>query len=117
MKEKEVKKLWGREVVIVNRKEYAGKFLYIDKGAESSLHKHPLKCEVFHLIKGRVALHIDGVDYRLSPRHRQETILPGQLHSFKGITNSVILEISTHDDPGDTIRITESRAAPQKGTQ
>ncbi|GAI09553.1 unnamed protein product, partial [marine sediment metagenome] len=64
---KEVEKVWGNEVWIVNCPLYCGKFLYLDKGAESSYHYHKEKQETFYCLKGQVALTIEGRDYMLNP--------------------------------------------------
>ena len=47
--------------------------------------------------------------YLLSPFARPKTVEPGQRHSFCGISQATILEISTHDDPEDVERFTQSQ--------
>lgn len=106
---KEVKKVWGKEIWIVNCKEYCAKFLYLNKNAQSSLHLHNTKKETFYSLRGQVALHIEGKDYMLSPFSRTKTILPRQKHSFWGITDAILLEISTHHSEGDVVRFTPSK--------
>jgi len=108
---KEVKKVWGKELWIVNSDKYCGKLLYLDKGASSSYHYHKKKEETFFCIEGQVALNIEGKDYMLNQFSRPKTIKPYQKHSFMGITNSLIIEISTHHDDADVFRITESKPA------
>lgn len=108
---KEVKKLWGRELWIVNCPEYCGKLLYLDRGAESSYHRHEKKRETFFCLEGTVGLTIEGKGYMLTPFARPKTVEPGVLHSFTGLTDAVILEVGTHHDDGDVIRLTESKAA------
>lgn len=108
---REVKKVWGKEVIVVNNDKYCGKFLYLDKGAESSYHRHLKKQETFYAMEGQVALTIEGKDYMLNPYSRPKTIRPGQLHGFRGITDSLILEISTHHDDKDVVRLSESIAS------
>lgn len=108
---KEVKKAWGKELWIVNLPEYCGKLLYLDKGAESSYHYHKEKQETFYCLEGEVSLRIEDMDYILKPGGTPMTIKPGALHSFRGIRNSVILEVSTHHDDKDIVRLTESKAA------
>jgi len=110
---KEVKKVWGKELIIVNCDKYCGKLLHLDKGAESSYHYHKKKQETFYCLKGQVALTIEGRDYMLNPYSRPKTIEPGQLHSFTGLADSVIIEISTHHDDSDVYRETKSKAAPK----
>lgn len=107
----EVTKVWGKELWVVNRPEYCGKFLYLDKGAVSSYHKHVNKIETFFSLHGVAALTIEGKDYMLTPFARPKTVLPGQLHSFTGISDTLILEISTHHEDSDIVRMTLSKAA------
>lgn len=107
----EVKKVWGREVWIVNCPEYCGKLLYLDKGAESSYHKHKEKKETFYALEGQAALTIESKDYMLNPYSRPKTVKPGQLHSFLGITKATILEIASHHDDNDVYRVNESKGA------
>ena len=108
---KEVKKAWGKEVWVVNCHEYCGKLLYLDKGAESSYHYHEEKRETFYCLSGHATLTIRGRAYRLAPNCRPMTIKPGQVHSFRGMEDSVILEISTHHSDKDVVRLTESKGA------
>lgn len=107
----EVSKKWGREIWTVNCPLYCGKLLYLDKGAQSSYHYHRQKKETFYCIEGQVGLTIEGRDYMLNPFSRPKTIEPGQRHSFIGITNSTIIEISTHHDDNDVIRLSVSKGA------
>ena len=105
----EVEKTWGKELWIVNCLEYCGKLLSLSKGALSSLHFHKEKKETFYALKGQVALTIAGKDYMLSPFSRPKTIKPLQVHSFRGITDATILEISTHHDDSDVFRLSGSK--------
>lgn len=106
---KDVKKAWGKELWIVNCPQYCGKLLYLDKGAESSIHYHKEKQETFYSLQGTAGLTIDGKDYMLTPFSRPKTVKPGQRHSFTGITDAVIIEISTYHDDKDIVRLTESK--------
>lgn len=93
----------------MNCPEYCSKFLHLDKGATSSYHYHKEKKETFYALKGQVALTIEGRDYMLNPFSRPKTIMPKQRHQFYGITDATILEISTHHDDKDVVRLTESK--------
>lgn len=107
---KEVKKVWGKEVWLVNNSKYCGKLLHLDKGAASSLHYHPKKQETFYALSGQTGLHIAGKDHMLNPSSRPKTIYPGQAHQFIGFSEGiVILEISTHHEEGDVVRLSESK--------
>ncbi len=111
---KEVKKVWGKEVWIVNCPEYCGKLLHLDKGAQSSYHYHRQKKETFYCLKGQAALTIEGKDYMLNPFSRPKTIEPGKKHSFFGVTDCTILEVSTHHDDSDVVRLTESKGGGER---
>ena len=108
-----VPKVWGTEVWLLNTPKYCAKLLHILKGAESSIHLHPIKEESFVCVEGQVALMIDGKDYMLSEFSRPKTIFPKQKHQFIGITDALLLEVSTHHDDKDVIRFSESK--PPKG--
>lgn len=105
----EVPKKWGKEVWVVNCEQYCGKLLHVNKDAVSSLHYHPKKQETFYCLEGQVALTIDGKDYMLNPFSRPKTIYPGVTHQFRGICQAIILEVSTHHDDEDVIRLSESK--------
>ena len=105
---KEVKKVWGKEVWVVNCAEYCGKILCITRGAKSSLHKHVKKKETFYCIKGRVLLTINEKEYILNRFSEPRTIKPNTTHLFKGITDAVMIEFSTHHEDSDVIRYKES---------
>jgi len=107
---KQVPKVWGSELWLVNEPEYCGKLLFLDKGATCSYHRHPVKKETFYALVGQVALTVDGRNYMLNPFSRPKTIQPGQLHQFHGITDAVIMEVSTHHEDTDVERISESVA-------
>ncbi len=108
---KVIEKVWGEELIIVNRDEYCGKLLYLKAGAQSSSHYHKEKMETFYALSGTVALTINKRDYLLTPFSRPKTIEPGVLHMFTGLgqTDSIILEISTHHSDDDVVRETESK--------
>jgi len=108
---KEVEKVWGKEIILVNNDLYCGKLLLLNKGSLSSYHHHKKKTETFYGLKGQVALTIEGKDYMLNPFSRPKTIIPGQKHQFYGITDATILEISTPHSDDDVYRETESSGA------
>lgn len=103
---KTVKKKWGKEVWLVNNDKYCAKFLYVDKGAQSSYHYHPIKQETFIPWEGEVLLNIKGTEFILEEPY---TINPNTPHSFYGITDAVILEVSTPHSDEDIVRLTESK--------
>ena len=107
--DKVVEKVWGKEVWIVNNEDYCGKFLHINKGAECSYHYHPVKRETFKAICGQVGLTVDGKGYMLNSFSRPKTIQPGTPHCFRGLTDAILLEISTHHDDDDVVRLKETK--------
>lgn len=111
----EVPKVWGKEVWLVNNDKYCAKLLHLDRGAEGSMHYHPVKQETFYCLEGQVALTIEDTDYMLGQFSRPKTIMPGQKHQIKGICDSVILEVSTHHDEKDVVRLSQSKPAPEEG--
>ena len=105
----EIEKAWGHETILVNR-QYCAKLLHLLKGASSSRHAHRMKIETFHCIEGTAVLTVAGKGYLLTPFTRPKTIEPGELHSFHGVSDAVILEVSSGDEPQDVERFSESRA-------
>jgi len=107
---KQVPKVWGEELWLVNSDKYCGKLLTINKGAQSSYHYHKIKEETFYCLYGQVTLVIEGKTFVMDSMASPKTIEAGEKHSFKGIKSSVLLEISTHHDDEDVVRLEESRA-------
>ncbi len=97
-----VPKIWGKEYWITNEKEYCGKLLFIRKGCQSSLHYHKKKKETFFLISGDVNLE---VGHSVIPIKDMVVIEPKTRHRFIGVTDAVLLEVSTHHDENDVVRI------------
>ncbi len=106
-----VDKVWGYEEWLVNNDKYCGKLLHIDEGAKCSYHYHPIKQETFYCLGGRVELTVNGVEFLLEEPY---TINPNTPHSFYGITDAIILEVSTHHEEGDVVRLNESRRMDPK---
>lgn len=109
----EVEKTWGEEIWLVNCEQYCGKLLILDRDATSSYHYHKLKKETFYAIEGYVLLTVEGKEHFLAPFTRAKTIEPGKLHKFYGITEAVILEISTHHSEEDVVRLSASKPKQQ----
>jgi len=108
-----IAKAWGYEEVIVNNDRYCGKLLHLNKGAMSSLHYHLVKRETFYCLHGVAVLHLHNEDYMLNPGARPQTIMPMEAHGFAGITDAVILEVSTPHSDEDVVRLRESRASEE----
>lgn len=107
---KYIDKLWGEEVWLVNSDKYCGKFLLVNQGAVSSYHCHRNKTETFYTLEGCGLLVVEGKTYTLATFTRPKTIYPNERHSFKGLTNMVLLEVSTPHDDNDVVRFKKSKA-------
>jgi D-lyxose ketol-isomerase len=106
-------KLWGREYWMVNNEHYCLKFLKMNPGFKSSIHAHKKKDETFLGISGQVNLSIyrkDGVfQFSQSIEPMISTrITPMTYHSFQASNISWVMEVSTHHDDKDVIRLQES---------
>lgn len=112
-----VDKAWGYEEVLINEPEYCCKRLYVYLNRRCSLHYHPRKKETFVVEQGTVRLEQRDVRGRpimetLQPGD-QRTIEPKTPHRFSGVTgNVIILEVSTHHDDADVVRIEPSDLTP-----
>ena len=112
---KEVKKKWGKEVWLVNEPEYCGKLLYIDKGASSSIHYHPKKKETFYCGAGAVLITSGDEGSIYYPDSEPVTIPPMRKHLFYGLLErNILIEISTHHEDDDVVRLTKSRGPSGK---
>jgi len=106
---KEIKKAWGKELIVVNNKDYAGKVLILDRGAVSSVHRHE-KDEVLLCIEGEVLLVVGEKAYWLKPYADPVHITPKSWHIFIGLEDSKLAEFSTEHKEEDVERRTESKA-------
>ena len=108
---KEVGKVWGKEIWVVNR-EYCGKILKLKKGFRCSIHYHRKKDETFYILTGKVLVEVVQ-DFGADKEH---IMLPGSIihiapfvsHRFTGLEDSEIIEFSTHHEDSDSYRLTES---------
>ena len=102
-----IKKAWGFEDVLVNEAEYCAKRLWIHPGKQCSLHYHKIKKETFLVEKGVVELELP--DWQGQLREGEMAIVyPGEAHRFASLEGAVILEVSTHHDDSDVIRLEPS---------
>lgn len=110
-----VKKLWGVEYWIVNTDLYCLKYLKINPGFQSSIHAHKNKDETFIGISGTVQVLFHDSKGNVSEGIAIDTgqmvrMMPKQFHSFSASNLSWIMEISTHHNDKDVIRLQESMA-------
>ena len=111
---KTVGKLWGVEYWIVNTELYCLKFLKVIPGYQSSIHAHERKDETFVGVSGtlRVLIHkrnLDVADERAIQPGVTYRIHPAMFHSFQAVNEAWIMEVSTHHDDRDVIRLQDSR--------
>ena len=107
-----VEKGWGREFILVNNEKYCFKRLVFDlEGATTSMHFHALKDETFFVERGSFKLELvntkNGLVYSVpleeGEHMRIEPLLPHRLVALQD--DSVMMEVSTHDDPSDSYRV------------
>lgn len=110
-----VDKLWGYELWLVNNEKYCAKILKINPGYQCSLHYHKVKDETFYVLTGTVHLEEEYPDryprvWRVLIAGDSHRIYPGTPHRFytTSQTGATVLEISTHHDEGDVVRLEES---------
>lgn len=109
-----VPKVWGQEHWLVNEPEYCAKILELDPHFQCSLHYHKIKKETFLVQEGVVTLEqrdVRGVPIvEILLEGDSRTIMPKTPHRFSSRLGATILEISTHHDDSDCVRIEPSGA-------
>lgn len=115
-----VKKLWGREEIIENNKEYCLKKMVVEYGYECSIHYHKMKKETFYILEGELCLEIyvstektkepildKIINLGVGNSYTIDINIPHRFYSRKGRT--IFMEASMHDDVKDSIRLVEAR--------
>lgn len=117
-----IAKLWGMEEVLVNNSKYCSKLLWITPGMQCSLHYHEVKEETFVAMDGltRVEYWVDGKRFDTVLVGYQRDVLnipPKVAHRFwsMGAAGSLLLEVSSHHDDEDVVRLEPSREIDSKG--
>ena len=110
---KKVKKIWGSELWIVNRKDYCGKILNLKRGFRCSLHYHKKKDETFYVARGKVLMEVGKKKWIMKYGDVQH-IAPRCIHRFTGLTDAEIFEFSTHHLDSDSYRKESSGKAFRK---
>jgi mannose-6-phosphate isomerase len=92
-------KPWGHELLWVACARYAAKILHIEAGHRLSLQYHRFKEETLLLMRGRMALELEGPHGGME-RHEALPgqlfhILPGQKHRLAALETCDVLEVST----------------------
>ncbi|MFX0084298.1 MAG: cupin domain-containing protein [Candidatus Hodarchaeota archaeon] len=118
--------LWGHEEWLENNELYCAKYLCLNKGYYSSLHCHLKKDETFIIMEGTVGLEIlrtfdetvKSIEYHQMKPGDAYRIKPGTFHRFNSISDkSKILEVSTHHEDSDTIRLEKSHKVKELKTK
>lgn len=98
-------KYWGSIETMVNA-EYTGKRLFFHKGQNSSLHFHCNKTETYFIHSGELFLRLRagrGEDRFFTIQAGQTLLIPpGLMHQDGGAADTVIIEVSTHDEDSDS---------------
>lgn len=108
---KYVPKGWGYEKWIVNKKEYCGKLLFIEKNKKCSWHYHKLKDETFYLQSGKIMLYYsDDDDLNASKKlilnpGDKFYVYPGLRHQMVALEDSDLFEFSTEHFDEDSYRL------------
>ena len=73
---------------------YCGKYLFIFDGQQCPFHSHEQKHETFFIAKGKVRMVVSKKE-QITIEGDALTMPPGTVHSFTGMGDALILEIST----------------------
>jgi N-acetylneuraminate synthase len=85
---------------LINR-EYCKKLVVVLPGQSHPNHRHKVKEETFHLLRGDLTMHLDGRVVYLKPGD-QLLLERGDWHSFTSTCGAVVEEISTTYIKGDS---------------
>lgn len=102
---------WGYEKWIVNKPEYCGKLLYIEKDKKVSWHYHILKDETFYVQSGSIILkYSDNDDLETASEIILNSgdsfhIYRGLRHRMIALENTELFEFSTEHFDSDSYRL------------
>ena len=104
-----VEKPWGHELIWAHADRYVGKILLIRAGRRLSLQRHAVKDESILVLRGRLRLHLEGLDgvVRISELGPGEAchVPTGAIHRYEaGDVDVELVEVST-PELDDVIRI------------
>ncbi len=108
-------KYWGSIETIVNA-GYTGKRLFFRQGKHSSLHFHCAKMETYFIHSGCLLVRLRagrGQDrwFPLGPGAILN-IPPGLMHQSGALEDTVIMEVSTHDEDSDSFLVEDGERFP-----
>lgn len=103
---------WGFEEIIVNTDKYCLKRITCrDKrwSSKGKYHYHPVKDETFYVIDGTLEMDVEQPDGAFANFYlftgKTYRVPPTMKHKFRSVGDKcVFYEVSTHDDPKDTVR-------------
>lgn len=105
-------KYWGDIKTIVG-KDYTGKRLFVKKGTNASLEYHCRKIEAYFIHSGKLLLRLRagrGEDRFFNLEKRMTSFTPpGLMHQRGGLEDTVIIEISTKDEDGDSFLVEDGQ--------
>ena len=108
-------KYWGTIESVVS-KSYAGKRIVKDKGAHASLEYHCRKLEGYYVHSGKLLLRLRAgraEDRYLTLEPGMAVLIPpGLMHQRGGLENTVLMEISTHDEDSDSFLVEDGQKLP-----
>lgn len=79
---------------------YCAKYLFLFQNQRCPVHRHLNKHETFFVIKGRITLSIEHVDYVISEGEKK-AVEPSMFHGFLAQKPTLILEVSMPSILGD----------------
>jgi mannose-6-phosphate isomerase-like protein (cupin superfamily) len=109
-----VEKPWGSETIFTEAAlPYVGKLIHVRAGHRLSLQIHDTKIETMTLLSGRAVLLLEMDDGAMESVMMQRdigyTVVVGRKHRLCGITDAVVLEVST-PEMGTTFRLEDDYA-------
>ncbi|HII17052.1 TPA: cupin domain-containing protein [Candidatus Woesearchaeota archaeon] len=107
---REVPKVWGKEIWIVNNEKYCGKKLILNRGFRCSIHHHKLKEETFYVESGKVLMEFgkDAKERMILSKGDAVHLAPNTWHRFTGLEDAEIFEFSTQHLEEDSYRTEKS---------
>lgn len=111
-------KPWGHEIIFTKPEDlYTGKIIYLNAGKQFSLQVHDKKQETQTLVSGEAILIIDNDKGELTEipmvKLKGYTLLVGQRHRVRAVTDSAIYEVST-PETGTTYRLEDDYKRPDQ---
>ena len=102
-----VDKVWGDEFWLVNTELYCFKILSLKQGYRCSYHYHKIKDETFFIMSGKIKLKVNN-KIKILNAGDSIRIFPNTKHSFEGIEESKIIEVSIHHEDNDSYKLNKS---------